>query len=93
MLPTSKASWLQHAKFDRANAKGGAQLAFKKNAFCPKLCIQYGFTFYIRYLLIPFRKQNLQVCFLPQHIHFLKNVNPTTVGFNEWKKIKALSEN
>ena len=27
MLPTSKASLLQHAKFDRANAKGGAQLA------------------------------------------------------------------
>ena len=28
MLPTSRASWLHHAKFDRANAKGGAQLAW-----------------------------------------------------------------
>ena len=29
----------------------------------------------------------------PQYFHFLKNINPTIVGFNEWKKIKALSEN
>ena len=28
-----------------------------------------------------------------RNISFLKKKNPTTVGFNEWMKIKALSEN
>ena len=40
MLPSSKASWLQHAKFYGANAKGGAKLAYRP--FIKYVIIFYG---------------------------------------------------